>query len=657
MAVRKKMKLCPYTVTCHLGKGEHVTSVMHRSKPPEDDDNDDDDVENCTSESDYDSHSLQPSFESALDMPTSTHWDELPSHHSIKQRAAEEAWKGRREVYGFLIDSFEEYRYMKHELRTLSFLDQLDSGNVCPACPKDGGSKIVSLDAIFGLPRRKNAGISFNDSLHGNLFFACQSEVDEFVTNNSIGSENNVEECSNFKAGSMLRSASRYHALDETGVFGAGCRHEFPIYFCSLKHGERYAYSIWIMENLIGHSTSEHHFIYDIACNLSRHLKKCGREDLLKNIASLSVPSFHSYGHTASCQVDFSPVRTEGIGLSDGEVMERLWSFLRRFCRMTKEMRPSHRINVLTDALLFYSNKRTEKLSKLLVSRWSRAQSTHAIAHQNLEELKASLNATEGDILKFIEEERSLVLCKSSDGTKESIKSIFARRKFLLELKGKYADGQKIAKKLSAQIKKETLSLKRLLEKHKLYKYEDIINPNSDFWEPVDVMNVSAEVYKMRRSAIHNYLLLQRSEEELELLKQDMLNTLQYFKHKLELIKENQVTIMSEPQTLYNSGLSCLLLKYEHKILLLYNKSKEAFAPIVPALPFFESALNIQVDTDSDDTDDEFDGSEFETDSESEYMYFICIDPDYEYFAFDVFQRFVQCLSLNNALWKSGATA
>ena len=32
----------------------------------------------------------------------------------------------------------------------------------------------------------------------------------------------------------------------------------------------------------------------------------------------------------------------EGIGLSDGEVMERLWSYLRRFGRMTKEMHPSH---------------------------------------------------------------------------------------------------------------------------------------------------------------------------------------------------------------------------------------------------------------------------------------------------------------------------
>jgi len=37
----------------------------------------------------------------------------------------------------------------------------------------------------------------------------------------------------------------------------------------------------------------------------------------------------------------FGPLRCEGIGLSDGEVMERLWSYLRRFGRMTKEMRPA----------------------------------------------------------------------------------------------------------------------------------------------------------------------------------------------------------------------------------------------------------------------------------------------------------------------------
>ena len=53
-------------------------------------------------------------------------------------------------MYRSLIDSFEEYRffyicknynfgfnrYMKHEVRQLKFVaNDLDSGNICPACP------------------------------------------------------------------------------------------------------------------------------------------------------------------------------------------------------------------------------------------------------------------------------------------------------------------------------------------------------------------------------------------------------------------------------------------------------------------------------------------------------------------------------------------
>lgn len=37
----------------------------------------------------------------------------------------------------------------------------------------------------------------------------------------------------------MLRSATRFSALDETAVFGSACRHEFPVAFLDLKHGER----------------------------------------------------------------------------------------------------------------------------------------------------------------------------------------------------------------------------------------------------------------------------------------------------------------------------------------------------------------------------------------------------------------------------------
>ena len=40
---------------------------------------------------------------------------------------------------------------------------------------------MVAIDAIFGLPRKKSAGSSYQDPLFGSLYFSEQSSVDEFV--------------------------------------------------------------------------------------------------------------------------------------------------------------------------------------------------------------------------------------------------------------------------------------------------------------------------------------------------------------------------------------------------------------------------------------------------------------------------------------------
>ena len=37
------------------------------------------------------------------------------------------------------------------------------------------------MDALFGLPRRKAAGTSYRQALHGSLFFQDQGDVDKFV--------------------------------------------------------------------------------------------------------------------------------------------------------------------------------------------------------------------------------------------------------------------------------------------------------------------------------------------------------------------------------------------------------------------------------------------------------------------------------------------
>ena len=48
---------------------------------------------------------------------------------------------------------------------------------------------MISVDAIFGLPRKKSAGRSFRPPLHGTLFFEDQDEVDRFVEANPVPSK------------------------------------------------------------------------------------------------------------------------------------------------------------------------------------------------------------------------------------------------------------------------------------------------------------------------------------------------------------------------------------------------------------------------------------------------------------------------------------
>lgn len=47
------------------------------------------------------------------------------------------------------------------------------------------GTLVLSMDALFGLPRKKSAGISYRESLHGDLFFGSQASVDEFVSSST----------------------------------------------------------------------------------------------------------------------------------------------------------------------------------------------------------------------------------------------------------------------------------------------------------------------------------------------------------------------------------------------------------------------------------------------------------------------------------------
>jgi hypothetical protein len=64
------------------------------------------------------------------------------------------------------------------------------------------------------------------------------------------------------------------------------------------------------------------------------------------------------------CKVKFNPRRINGIGQVDGECVERFWAWARHFAPITKEMTPSHRVNLLTDAFLYYGGRKADSISE-----------------------------------------------------------------------------------------------------------------------------------------------------------------------------------------------------------------------------------------------------------------------------------------------------
>ncbi|KAK9960457.1 hypothetical protein ABG768_008312 [Culter alburnus] len=260
-------------------------------------------------------------------------------------------------------ESISHFRH--HHFRQRSLVDicpQLDDGTICPACPKADGDMIVTLDANFGLVRKQSSGTSVVEPLHGTRMFVDEKDVEEYLLSH-LDSSKPHEDCSNFKAGNMLRSQKQAKKLDVTGVFGASCHHEMPLMFVNMSQGERLAYPLYVIDELLRRCEDKNihlRVVYDIACVVASHLHKSG-EGIPHNI-SLAVPAFHVYGHKLPCQIKYSTRRLDGFGLTDGEGMERLWSFLQRFARVTKEMTPSHRLDLLTDALLHYGRRKSTDL-------------------------------------------------------------------------------------------------------------------------------------------------------------------------------------------------------------------------------------------------------------------------------------------------------
>ena len=179
-----------------------------------------------------------------------------------------------------------------------------------------------------------------------------------------------------------------------------------------------------------------------------------------------------------------------------------------------------------------------------------------------------------------------------------------------------FAEGQKIAKKLSLQITKETRKLKALLQEYNAYNtavndgYESLpIEDVLDSSKLAYVLNPKLSAYSAdKKELIDAYLLLKRSIEEKELIQSEMKNVISYYEYRVKILSL-AMSHLSQSNVDYKRG-GCALLAHLHKDavqhllqsrkLLLYVSEADHDSLHVSDAECYDSDSSFNSDSDSD---------------------------------------------------------
>ncbi|RDB30958.1 hypothetical protein Hypma_000078 [Hypsizygus marmoreus] len=145
--------------------------------------------------------------------------------------------------------------------------------------------------------------------------------------------DESVDDCENsYTTGNGANSKTNMEKFDDSGTMALVCRHDIPLFLANIDTpGEQQKYAIALITHLYSLIPPEATVVilYDVACYDILPLEITSR--LL-----LATAAMHAYGHKWPCQLIYNPRIWKGLGLTDGEGVERLWSRLRKLIGLTR---------------------------------------------------------------------------------------------------------------------------------------------------------------------------------------------------------------------------------------------------------------------------------------------------------------------------------
>ena len=187
-------------------------------------------------------------------------------------------------------------------------------------------------------------------------------------------------------------------------------------------------------------------------------------------------------------------------------------------------------------------------------------------------------------------------------------------------------DGQKIAKKLSTSISKETRAAKRLLDEYVAAAYEidkskplpsvqEVLSLNSDFWMSRHHVSTSDSIpWKTKEELVQTYLLIKRCEEEKSMLTADMISTLKYWQNHVNSVT-SRLEGIGDQKTQYEHGLQCVLQRSLLLAEFQHHRAANTFSRFIQVpnevlLKSTKLSDNTEIDSDSSDESDSDSDSE-----------------------------------------------
>ncbi|KAK7002264.1 CxC2 domain-containing protein [Favolaschia claudopus] len=279
-----------------------------------------------------------------------------------------------------------------HDERGVEGTVQGECGVLCWACPHDGinlpegwrevGPEfrflfilIVAMDANYRLRNRLRPNEKDDPPLGSGWGYMVEEKEYREHLRGYVGEED-VSTCVAFQA--LLQKDTRVTTgLRCSGVGGVVCaRHEVvrPQGLGDLQKGERYANMDYILlSSLLGLTAMYLAISYDIACQwrikFPQRMKEMPerlRLDLAKLTVLFALPVWHAAAHERNCQVQNSLSYTVGVGRTDGEGIERVWSRVNGLAWATREKGRGGRADAIEDEVDYLNFEKNVNLGSTL---------------------------------------------------------------------------------------------------------------------------------------------------------------------------------------------------------------------------------------------------------------------------------------------------